>query len=175
MRNTSQSPILRDGYDLPVLGLDEGYFYELHIPTIVCISASFVCAAISIIVSFRRHHGQPFFSWTKCDRLIVYLAVCDGMFNLSHGSDHMIVVIIRDHVRPRALCELFGFVTTIFCMAQNLVVGIIAINIFMMICLRKNLNLGRRDWIIFLGTFGMPFLVAVVAWSLGLLGPNGFV
>ena len=173
MKNISETSVLRDGYDLPLIGLDEGFFYELHIPTIVCISASLVCAIISIIISFRTHHSRPFFSWSKCDRFIVYLAICDGMFNLSHGSDHVIVVIARDHVRPRELCEMFSFVTTIFCMAQNLLVGIIAINIFMMICLRKNLKFGRYDWVLLLGTFGIPFMAAVLAWRLRYLGPNG--
>ena len=164
----------RNGYDLPILGLDEGFFYELHVPTIVCISISFICAFISIIISFRRHRNK-FSSWTKCDRLIVYLAICDGIFNLSHGSDHIMVVIIKDHVRPNELCELFGFVATIFCMAQNLVVGIIAINIFMMIYFRKNLNFGKHDWLLLVVTFGIPLLIAATAWILGLLGPNGFV
>ena len=85
------------------------------------------------------------------------------------------VVIIKDHVRPKELCELFGFVTTIFSMAQNLVVGVIAINIFMMIYFRKNLKFGKHDWILLVVTFGIPLLIGAIAWILGLLGPNGFV
>ena len=85
------------------------------------------------------------------------------------------VVIIKDHVRPKELCELFGFVTTIFSMAQNLVVGIIAINIFMMIYFRKNLKFGKHDWILLVVTFGIPLSIGATAWILGLLGPNGFV
>ena len=173
MRNESETSILQDGYDLPLFGLDEGFFYELHIPTLVCISASLICSIISIVVSFKSHHSCSFFSWTKCDRFIVYLAICDGLFNLSHGSDHVIVVIARDHVRPRELCEMFGFVTAIFSMAQNIVVGIIAINIFMMICLRKNLKFGKWDWKLLVVAFGVPFVTAFVAWTLGHLGPNG--
>ena len=175
MKNVSDSSVPCDGYDLPLFGIEEGYFYQLHIPTIACISISFICASISFIISFRRHRSRSFFSWTKCDRFIVYLAICDALFNLAHGTDHTLVVVGMDHVRPRVLCELLSFVTSVFCMAQNILVGIIAINIFIMICYGKNIRFGRCDWKLTLGTLGIPTVGACVAWCLGHLGPNGLM
>ena len=100
--------VITSGYDLPVYGLDDGMFYVLHIPTIACITISLLCVAVAIIVSFRRHSGISLYSWTKCDRFVIYLAICDELFNMSHGSDHLHMTIAKSHVYPKELCYFYG-------------------------------------------------------------------
>ncbi|XP_052796549.1 uncharacterized protein LOC128228987 [Mya arenaria] len=163
-----------NGYDLPVYGTQNDTFYGIHIPALICIVTSFTCAIIAIVLSFRSKSHRTFFTgWLKSERFIVYLAVCDGLFNTAHFTDHLHIVIVRDHVYPRQLCEFYGFTLVEFITAQNLLVNVIAVNAFMLMYFDKNIYFGRYDWRLLTWTFGTPFVGATIAEALGQLGPNG--
>lgn len=163
----------RNGYDLPVYGLDNGLFYYLHIPALTCILCSFCSVIAVLILSFRHRNYKKFFNWTKSERFIVYLAVCDGGFNLFHGMDHVQYIISQEHIRPVELCEFYAFTLTEFMTAQNLMVNIVAINAFMLMYWHKNLDFGRKDWRLLVWTFGAPFIGSLVAAFTGQFGPCG--
>lgn len=163
----------KSGYDLPVYGLDNGLFYYLHVPALLCIISSFCCVIIVLVLSFRHKSYRKFFSWTKSERFIVYIAICDGCFNLFHGTDHVQYIITEEHVRPVELCELYAFVLTEFMTAQNLIVNLVAVNAFMLMYWHINLNFGKKDWRLLVWTFGAPFVVSCVAAVTGMFGPCG--
>lgn len=165
--------VLRSGYDLPVYGLDNGQFYYIHIPAMACIALSFFSAVAILIASFRMQSYRTFFSWTKSERFVVYLAICDGLFNIAHTVDHAHIAITRNHVYPRELCEFYGFMLAEFITAQNLMVNVVATNAFVLIFFRKSFEFGKYDWKLLLWTFGTPFLGATIAAIAGQLGPNG--
>lgn len=173
MKNASESAAFRDGYDLAIYGFDNGLFYALHIPAIICSAASLICATIAMVIAFRRHRYRSFFKWTSCDRFIVYLALCDGCLNIPHGADHVQVVATRNHIYPRLLCEFYGFSASVFSASQNILVGLIAMNIFSTMYFHMKLKFGRFDWILLSVTYGIPFGGGIAAWFLGYLGPNG--
>lgn len=163
-----------DGYDIPLYGLENGTFYGIHIPAIVCIVLSFVSAITTIILSFRRNGVFSFFrTWSRSDRCVVYLALCDGLFNMAHFTDHLHIVIAKEMVRPKELCEFYGFNLVVFITAQYLMVNIIAVNAFMLIYFDKKVKFGKCDWKLLVWIFGCPFVGAVIAACLGKLGPNG--
>lgn len=164
----------KNGYDIPLYGIENGTFYSIHVPAIICIVSSFSCAITAIVLSFRRKGHRTFFrTWSKSERFVVYLAICDGLFNVAHFTDHMHIVIAREMVRPKQLCEFYGFNLAVFITAQFLMVNIVAIHAFMLIFFDKNLNFGRFDWKLLLWIFGAPFVGAVIAGCAGQLGPNG--
>lgn len=169
MENTTYG----NGYDLDVYGLKDDKFYQLHVPAITCIALSLISALMVITLSFKSQSFKTFFSWTKSERFVVYLAICDALFNVAHSMDHLHIVITKDHVRPLELCQFYGFALAEFISAQNLMVNIIAINAFVLIYYRKNLDFGRYDWRLLSWTFGLPFLGATAAAIAGQLGPNG--
>ena len=172
--SNDEKPALRNGYDIPLYGIDNGTFYFIHIPAIVCICASFTCALISIVLSFKRKKYYTFYrNWATSERFIVYLAICDGLFNVSHFTDHMHIVIVRDHVRPKELCEYYGFNLAVFVTSQNLMVNVVAINAFILMYFHRHLNFGKRDWKLISWTFGAPFVGATIAGVTGQLGTNG--
>jgi hypothetical protein len=174
LTNTSDSfDKKRDGYDLPVYGLSTGTFYYLHVPALFCIVCSITCVFIAIIMSFRQKDYKAFFSWTKSERFVIYLAICDGGFNTFHSMDHMQYVITKDHVRPIELCEFYGFMLAEFVVAQILMVNVVAINAFRLMVFRKNFNFGKNDWRLLVWTFGLPFVASTVVAVTGQLGPNG--
>lgn len=164
---------MRSGYDLPVYGLANGQFLYIHIPALLCISTSFICVVIVIFLSFRHKGHKTFFRWTRSERFVVYLALCDGGFNVSHFTDHLHIVIVRGHVYPKELCEFYGFNLAVFVTAQNLMVNVVAINAFILIYFNKQIPFGKKDYRLLLWTFGTPFVTAALAGILGQLGPNG--
>ena len=163
---------IQSGYDLPVYGLDNGQFYVIHIAALCCITASFCCALTTIICSFRSHR-RPFFLWSQSDRIVVYLAVCDGLFNISHSLDHLHYVIQHGHVTPPALCAFYGFMLSEFISAQNLVVLITAINACLLVHRYRGLSFGTFDWRLLSVTFGTPALFGVVVAACNGFGPAG--
>lgn len=166
--------VARSGYDIPVYGMANGSFYYIHVPAILCICSSLTSAILTIILSFRRRSYRTFFrNWSKSERFVIYLALCDGLFNMSHLTDHMHVVIARNHVHPKELCIFYGFNLTVFVTAQVLMVNICAINSFMLMFFDKDLKFGRNDWILLLWIYGVPFLGSTISAFSGQFGPNG--
>jgi hypothetical protein len=65
----------------------------------------------------------------------------------------------------------FVLVSTIF--SQWLVVIFSAISACSLVVFGKKLNLGRWDWRLLSGTFGVAYIGGGVAWYMRLLGPSG--
>eukprot|EP00105_Crassostrea_gigas_P042272 XP_019926420.1 PREDICTED: uncharacterized protein LOC109619808 [Crassostrea gigas] len=164
--------VLQDGYDLPVYGLDTGWFLYIHVPALCCIFVSLFCASAVIIASFRSQ-TRPFFSWMRSERFVVYLSMCDALFNLTHSMDHLQMVITKDHVYPVELCEFYSYFLALFSSAQFLVTNVAAFKAFGLIYLQKEFGLGKYDWKLLLYTFGIPFMLSACAALLGYYGPTG--
>ncbi|XP_052796893.1 uncharacterized protein LOC128229193 [Mya arenaria] len=172
--NASAEKVPLNGYDIPVYGINNGTFLAIHIPAILCIVTSFTCAVAAVVLSFKHRNYHSFFSlWSKSERFVVYLAMCDGLFNVAHFTDHLHIVIVRNHVYPKELCEFYGFNLALFITAQNLMVNVVAVNAFMLMYFDRSINFGRYDWRLLAWTFGAPFLGATIAGILGQLGTNG--
>ncbi|XP_037078786.1 uncharacterized protein LOC119099812 [Pollicipes pollicipes] len=170
--NTTRASPARSGYDLPVYGLDNGQFYVIHVAALICILSSFCCALTTLICSFRSHKRR-FFLWSQSDRIVVYLAFCDLLFNVSHSMDHLHYALQRGHVTPPALCAFYGFMLSEFISAQNLLVHITAINACLLVYRRHALNFGTCDWRLLSYTFGTPFVFGTVVAAAGGFGPTG--
>ena len=172
---TNDSIKLRDGYDIPLVGLNTGEFDQLHITALCCIFASCVSAMAVICLSCneKRHKVVGFFQWRQISRFVVYMAICDCSFNVIHSMDHLHVFITREHPQPRELCQLYAFLLVEFVGAQVLMVNLVAINMFVLIFFNKRINFGRFDWKLLLWMFGYPFVANIVGVCTNSLGPNG--
>ena len=176
----------RDGYDLPVLGLDNGTFYTIHVPALVCISLSLISVALTFIMSCKRTHAKKdtmansqnkiaFYKWSKGERFVVYLCICDGLFSIFHFVDHTYILATKYNVYPKALCRFYGFMLVEFIGAQIFMVNLIAINAFLLIFFRRNLDFGVYDYKLLIWTFGMPLVAGAVCVGTEALGPNGYL
>lgn len=158
----------------PIYGVQDERFLVIHSTALVFIGMSFVCAGLVIFTSFKNKKNSSFFNgWSKCDRFIVYMAVCDILLHLVHCTDHIHMLVIRDHVYPIQLCEFYGFVLYEFAMAQSSLVFSIAINAFLLIKFNINLQYGSGDWRLLSGVFGVPFLICILLAAFQKLGPTG--
>ncbi|XP_061173517.1 uncharacterized protein LOC133182679 [Saccostrea echinata] len=174
VENNTHGPrtIVKDGYDLDVYGLDTEWFLFIHIPALSCIFLSLFSACAVIIASFRSQK-RSFFSWMRCERFVVYLSLCDALFNLTHSMDHLQMLITKEHVYPRELCEFYAFFLCGLVAEQLLMTNVAAINAFGLIYLQKQFEFGKYDWKLLLYTFGVPFVMSMCAVNLGYYGPSG--
>ncbi|XP_062579056.1 uncharacterized protein LOC134240967 [Saccostrea cucullata] len=159
--------------DIPVMGLEDGRFYSYHVTALVSIGASLSCVAAIFWVSFRSHFFKSFFQWSVSDRFVVYLATCDGLFNLTHVLDHVQMVVTTTHVYPKGLCVFYAFWIVVFTTAQALLVLVIALNSFSLVILEKPVKFGVYDWRLLVFMFGIPTVEASLAAFLDQLGPTG--
>ncbi|XP_057309182.1 uncharacterized protein LOC130647366 [Hydractinia symbiolongicarpus] len=171
--NTLITPKKESRYDLALYGLDNGQFYAIHIPALTCIFLSLITAILVLYFSFKHQRISTFFTWTKSERFVVYLAICDALFNICHSMDHLHIVIKKDHVYPKALCEFYGIMLAEFITAQNLMVNVVSINAFVLIYFRKKLEFGKYDWKLLLWMFGTPAIGSMIDLGTGSMGPNG--
>ncbi|XP_052225132.1 uncharacterized protein LOC127840756 [Dreissena polymorpha] len=170
---TDEQFVPRSGYDFPVFGMEDGTFVYLHSLAIGCLITSFICAIITLVLSFRNNNSLTFFSkWSRSERYVVYMAICDGVFNFWHTIEHVHGLAVFGHVRPKELCAFYGFMVTVFIGSQNLLVNVIAISVFFIIYFDKNINFGQRDWKLLLYCFGVPFVGAVAAAAGDQFGPR---
>ncbi|XP_069117978.1 uncharacterized protein [Argopecten irradians] len=167
--NMSVTFVPSSGYDLDVF--DQGHFYGIHIAALLCIFISFSCAMTVITASFTQRKTN-FFTWSKSDRFVVYIAICDGLFNIAHSLDHTQILITRSHVKPEGLCVFYGFMLSEFLTAQILMINLVAINAFCLIVFNKDVPFGKYDHRLLIWTFGTPLVVSIVAVSLNQFGSN---
>ncbi|XP_043203185.1 uncharacterized protein LOC122371134 isoform X1 [Amphibalanus amphitrite] len=168
-------PVPSSGYDLPVQGLQTGHFDMIHVTAIICLVGSLLCAIATIVLTLAANQWRmsAFYAWTTGDRVLIYMAVFDGLFNLTHMMDHGLYLAQRDHVRPRQLCAFFGFALSVLVIAQNVLVCFLALEACLMVFRLRPPNFGRHDWRPLAASLGPGVLFSAVAWALDKLGPSG--
>ena len=164
---------METGYDLPVYGIIEGTFTQMHVLAITSISISLVCVTLVMVLSFKENNKRPFYKWPKSERFVIYMVICDGMFNISHITEHILVLVSHDHVRPQALCKFYSTMSIIFVVGQTLLVNLVAVNCFVMIYFSKHMEFGKRDWRLVAWIFVLPFVITMALLAADQLGPTG--
>ena len=165
----------QSGYDLPVYGIGNGTFLQIHVTAISCIFCSIISGLGVIFVSYKEQSqiSSSFFERRPIQRFFVYLAVCDVLFGSCHCLDHLHILITHDHVHPKGLCVFYAVMVNEFVVGQNLMVNVVAVNTFMMIYFEHRIDLGRYDWKVLLWIFGIPFIISLAAAGFDVFGPTG--
>ncbi|XP_071139194.1 uncharacterized protein [Mytilus edulis] len=166
--------LAESGYDIPVFGIGHYCFNLIHVTAIICLLLSF-CSAIGVIILlYKSKKGKSFMKWHKHERFLLYRCICDTSYGFVHCLDHAQILITKDHVRPSELCSLYALLIVNICLSEGLFSLTSALNAFLSVYFRKNVNYGNKDWKLFLLLGVGPFLFAVLVCSLGVLGPSGF-
>jgi len=156
---------------VPLYGLPGPLFTILHSSAIVSLSISIIFSAVVLLRLlcpcrcdiWKRKIGE---------RLVIYLAVCDLGFSVTHVLDHVVLQIRHDYA-PLGICASFGFVVVEFVLAQALVVTYTAFSAFIMVVREKSINLGRCDWRLIVTSLGIPSILCTIVASYGYFGPGG--
>lgn len=119
----------------------------------------------------RRHIGS-FWKWNVGERFVLYIAISDISFGISHIFDHAYMFHTSDHP-PDLLCSLFAFLLHEFSLAQWFVVVISAISACSLVVFGKKFSLGRWDWRLLVFAFLVPCVVGTFGIKYRLLGASG--
>ncbi|ELT88208.1 hypothetical protein CAPTEDRAFT_186432 [Capitella teleta] len=155
-----------------VYGLPGNNFYYLHGTALFSLTtslaaSSFVLVYMFVLTSKVKLHSRPI-----GERLVVYLAIYDLCFCVTHSLDHGYMLAVVDNP-PDQLCLLFGFLLQTAIMAQAFLVLFTAVNAMVMVVMERKLYLGNRDWRLFAITIGLPVCIGIAGVSVPFLGPTG--
>ena len=167
--------LAKSGYDIRVFGVGHYCFNLIHATAIFCLLLSLSSAVGVIILLCKSRTKKSFMTWHKHERFLLYRCICDISYGFVHTLDHAHILITKDHVRPSGLCALYALLIVNTCLSEGLFSLTSALNAFLSVYFRKNVNFGNKDWKLLLLLGIGPFLIAVLVCSLGVLGPNGFL
>ncbi|CAH1801711.1 unnamed protein product [Owenia fusiformis] len=159
---------------LPVFGQPGAWFWIIHIgaASSLFISISFSFSLVVYLGVMGKRRNRSFWTWKLPERLVIYLALCDLLWSISHSIDHYLMIILYDHV-PDLLCIILGFLLNELIFMQAIVVIFTAINAFVLVVKNKKLPLGRYDWRLLAISILMPAAIGFVFVYFDLLGPSG--
>ena len=120
----------------------------------------------------KNKPGIPFWKWCTGERLVIYLALADLSYSITHTADKFYYVLAEANP-PDLFCSAFGFLFQEFMFVQWIIVLFTAINACSLVVFNRKLNLGKWDWKLLAAAFGLPAVNGMVALSLGLLGQSG--
>ena len=93
LTTTEQSDTPKEEILVPVYGLPGYRFLLIHVTALVSLIISLLVS--SRVLLFLNWPIKSFYSRPIGDRLVVYLALCDLLFSISHIMDHSFMVAIR--------------------------------------------------------------------------------
>ncbi|XP_052084935.1 uncharacterized protein LOC127722131 [Mytilus californianus] len=166
--------LAESGYDIPVFGVGHYCFNVIHVTAIVCLLLS-LCSAVGVIILLcKSRTGKSFMKWHKYERFLLYRCICDISYGFVHTLDHVQILITKDHVRLSGLCSLYAMLIVNTCISEALFSLTSALNAFLSVYFRKNVNFGNKDWKLLLILGLGPLLVVALMSSLHVFGPSGF-
>ena len=166
---SSSTPSTTPG--LPVYGYPGPLFWALHMCGFISIAIS-VCFSSGILTNLFFCPPKNPFKRPIGERCVIYLALCDLGFGISHIMDHAAMVHRRDHP-PDMDCAAYGFLLGEFIFAQSLVVCFTGANAFLLVVKETKVKLGIYDWKLLLFVFGVPLALFAPLAAFGHTGPGG--
>lgn len=167
--------LAESGYDIPVLSIGHYCFNVIHVMAIVCLLLT-LCSAVGVIILLcKSKAGKTFMKWHKHERFMLYRCICDISFAFIHTLDHGQILITKDHVRPSGLCSVYGMLLINICISESLFSFTSALNAFITVYFRKNVNFGNKDWKLLLFLTLGPFWGIFLLSFFHVFGPSGFL
>ena len=170
--NMTNETVMEEVSQIVVIGWPSYEFYLIHGTGLVFLAVSIIFSCGVLAYMLRPGRTISFYSELIGERLVVYLAICDLLYSVSHSMDHVAMTILKEHP-PEIVCTIFGAILNEFAMAQSLMITYVAANAFSMVVMERKINTGVYDWRLLVAVFGIPAAGVVVIGSFGFYGPSG--
>ena len=118
-----------------LLGYPGPMFYVIHIVAITSCSISALSSASVISFLFiveKKELKRNFYLWSSGERLVLYIAMYDLAFSITHTVDHAYILGAHSHPGD-TLCRLFAFLVIHTCTGQWLVIFYSALGAFIQV------------------------------------------
>ena len=180
---------------MPLVGYSGPMFYAINYSAFICIVLSFVVNSAVLLHMFvfdqrrRFENGgsvmsssatstyvkqsrASFWSRTRGERLVAYLAIADLCYSIVHSMDKGYYAFMVQNP-PDLFCAVIGAFKTTFVIAQWFVVLFTSISSFSLVVFGKSVKHGRYDWRLLVAVFGVPMVNSIILFFLGLTGQSG--
>ena len=148
-------------------------WYTIHAVAIVSLTVSIISSVIVIVWQQKASSAKEFFKRKLGERLVVYLAVTDLFYSISHFLDHL-VNILGHGVPSHTPCVIFASVTMECIFAQSAIVLFTAISLCLLVSCNRKIKYGPYDVILLLVSYGPPLILVVFSLVKGYIGNNGY-
>ena len=159
--------------ELPSLIPLDWVYYSVHIVAWIMLVTSIICSVITIIWQQRTASSKQFFRRKLGERLVVYLAVTDIFFSITHFGDHLFTFLGRGHP-PHIPCIVFSVVLMENMIAQSMVVFMTAVSLCLLVTCNRKISFGPRDVGLLLVSYGGPLIVVATCGLMGYFGNQGY-
>ena len=138
-------------------------YWTMHVIALIALFVSMLCSVIVIIWQQKTASHREVFKRKLGERLVVYLAVTDLLFSMSHFSDHTLIIIWRGYRPPIIPCIVFAssLLGTIF--AQNLLVFVTALSCCILVTCNKKISFGPYDVGLLFISYVLPGVIIIYA------------
>lgn len=148
-------------------------YYSMHGVAWTALLISIICSIITIIWQHRTASAVSFYKRKLGERLVIYLAVSDIFFSVTHFSDH-VFTYLGEGSPPKIPCIIFASVLMENIMAQSLIVFLTAASLCLLVTCNRKINFGPFDIGLLIISYGCPLIVVMVCGFRGYLGYQGY-
>ncbi|RIA95334.1 hypothetical protein C1645_757777, partial [Glomus cerebriforme] len=144
---------------------------------------SAIIYALGIIVSFANMAGSSLMiyltirhkseSLTPSKRFPLYMATIDFCTSIV-TIPNLFYPMEKDYLLIGSWCTLLGFITSLLILMNMMLMASLALITYLRICKCYVVNLGKKDWILFVSILFPTLIISFVTWYLNGFGPDTF-
>ena len=148
-------------------------FYIIHYTAICSLSISILASIGTLIYQQKSTTTKYFWKRKLGERLVVYLAITDLVYSVSHTCDH-VLSLIYSGIPPVIPCVIFAFSLLEMILAQNMVVFMTAISLCLLVSCNRKVSFGVYDMGLLSLSYGVPAIMCIICAAYGFFGSTGY-
>ena len=144
----------------------------IHVAAIIPTIGSVLCSIYIICTGIYYHMTITTLQKQFTAQLPIYISICDLLFELNHGSDH-IHNILTGYVSEGFVCQLFGCMKPFSINCQTTWALGTAFYLTQTIIRSKEPSFGKHNIYIHLPCWGIPLIILIVGFIYDVYGIEG--
>ena len=153
--------------------LRDTMFYIVHYTALCSLGISILASTGTLIYQQKSTSTKYFWKRKLGERLVVYLAITDLIYSVSHTCDHVLSLLYTG-LPPVIPCIVFAFSLLEMILAQNMVVFLTAISLCLLVSCNRKVSFGRYDLGLLVIAYGVPAVFCIIFAALGFFGSTGY-
>jgi hypothetical protein len=139
---------------------------------IVTSSANMIGSSLMIYLTIRKNRRNSELL-TPSKRFPLYMAIID--FGTSVVTlPNLLYPMEKDFLINESWCTSLGLMTSILIIMNMMLMASLALITYLRICKQHHVNLGKKDWILFVSILLPTLAISFATWSLNGFGPDTY-
>ena len=145
---------------------------SIHVAAIIPTVGSILCSIYIIVTGIYYHAIWSELTARFTAQLPVYISICDLIFEVNHGSDH-IHNLLTGYVSEGILCQVFGCMKPFSINCQTAWALGTAFYLSNTIIRQKEISFGKYNLYIHIPCWGIPLLILIIGFVYDVYGLEG--